>query len=308
MIQTILFDFDGTLFDTGEGILRSVQYALEGFGIHETDTARLRKFVGPPLLDSFSELYAMTSEQAQAAVARYRERYLPVGIYECTLYLGIPELLERLRAHGFRIAVATGKPTPMARSILQRFDLERLFDCVIGCEYDGTRSTKAEVVAAALAETQTAPEAALMVGGRKYGVTGAAACGVPCLGVYYGYAEPGELEAAGAAGAALAATVSAAGAALAAGGAAAATPPSSMIASNCWLVTVAPSANLISLSTPSTGDGTSNTTLSVSRSSRFSSRLSASPAFLCQVAMVARDTDSGRTGTLTSVAMRASCR
>ena len=66
MIQTILFDFDGTLFDTGEGILRSVQYALEGFGIHETDTARLRKFVGPPLFDSFSELYAMTPEQAQA--------------------------------------------------------------------------------------------------------------------------------------------------------------------------------------------------------------------------------------------------
>ena len=176
-----------------------MQYALEGFGIHETDTARLRKFVGPPLLDSFSELYAMTSEQAQAAVARYRERYLPVGIYECTLYPGIPELLERLRAHGFRIAVATGKPTPMARSLLQRFDLERLFDCVIGCEYDGTRSTKAEVVAAALAETQTAPEAALMVGDRKYDVTGAAACGVPCIGVYYGYAEPGELEAAGAA-------------------------------------------------------------------------------------------------------------
>ena len=134
MIKTILFDFDGTLFDTGEGILRSVQYALEGFGIHETDTARLRKFVGPPLLDSFSELY------------------------ECTLYPGIPELLEQLRAHGFRIAVATGKPTPMARSILQRFDLEQLFDCVIGCEYDGTRSTKAEVVAAVLAETQTAPD------------------------------------------------------------------------------------------------------------------------------------------------------
>ena len=177
MIQTVLFDFDGTLFDTGEGILRSVQYALEGFGIHETDTARLRKFVGPPLLDSFSELYAMTPEQAQAAVARYRERYLPVGIYECTLYPGIPELLERLRAHGFRIAVATGKPTPMARSILQRFDLERLFDCVIGCEYDGTRSTKAEVVVAALAETHTPPEDALMVGDRKYDVTGAAADG-----------------------------------------------------------------------------------------------------------------------------------
>ena len=177
MIQTVLFDFDGTLFDTGEGILRSVQYALEGFGIHETDTARLRKFVGPPLLDSFSELYAMQPAQARAATERYRERYQPIGVYEC----------------------ATGKPTPLARTILQRFDMEQLFDCVIGSEYDGSRSTKAEVVAAVLAETHTAPEDALMVGDRKYDVTGAAACGVPCIGVYYGYAEPGELEAAGAA-------------------------------------------------------------------------------------------------------------
>lgn len=199
MIQTILFDFDGTLFDTGEGILRSVQYALEGFGIHETDTARLRKFVGPPLFDSFTELYGMQPAQAQAATERYRERYQPIGVYECEIYPGIPELLAQLRAAGFCVAVATGKPTPLARTILQRFDMERLFDCVIGCEYDGLRSTKAEVVAAVLAETHTAPEAALMVGDRKYDVTGAAACGVPCLGVYYGYAEPGELEAAGAA-------------------------------------------------------------------------------------------------------------
>jgi len=81
MIQTILFDFDGTLFDTGEGILRSVQYALEGFGIHETDTARLRKFVGPPLFDSFTELYGMQPAQAQAATERYRERYQPIGVY-----------------------------------------------------------------------------------------------------------------------------------------------------------------------------------------------------------------------------------
>lgn len=198
MIQTVLFDFDGTLFDTGEGILRSVQYALEGFGIRETDTARLRKFVGPPLFDSFTELYGMQPEQAQAATERYRERYQPIGVYECEIYPGIPELLAQLRAAGFCVAVATGKPTPLARTILQHFDMERLFDCVIGCEYDGSRSTKAEVVAAVLAETHTAPEAALMVGDRKYDVIGAAACGVPCLGVYYGYAEPGELEAAGA--------------------------------------------------------------------------------------------------------------
>ena len=162
------------------------------------DTARLRKFVGPPLFDSFTELYGMQPAQAQAATERYRERYQPIGVYECEIYSGIPELLKQLCAAGFRVAVATGKPTPLARTILQRFDMERLFDCVIGCEYDGSRSTKAEVVAAALTETHTPPEAALMVGDRKYDVTGAAACGVPCLGVYYGYAEPGELEAAGA--------------------------------------------------------------------------------------------------------------
>ena len=199
MIQTVLFDFDGTLFDTGEGILRSVQYALEGFGIHETDTARLRKFVGPPLFDSFTELYGMQPAQARAATERYRERYHPIGVYECEIYPGIPELLAQLRAEGFRVAVATGKPSPLARTILQRFDMKRLFDCVIGSEYDGSRSTKAEVIAAVLAETHTPPEDALMVGDRKYDVTGAAACGVPCIGVYYGYAEPGELEAAGAA-------------------------------------------------------------------------------------------------------------
>ena len=98
MTQTVLFDFDGTLFDTGEGILRSVQYALEGFGIHETDMARLRKFVGPPLFDSFTELYGMQPEQAQAATERYRERYQPIGVYECEIYPGIPELLAQLRA------------------------------------------------------------------------------------------------------------------------------------------------------------------------------------------------------------------
>ena len=140
----------------------------------------------------------LSSGSTLALAAVVAASFGQVGDWAAKMYPGIPELLERLRAHGFRVAVATGKPTPMACSILQRFDLERLFDCVIGCEYDGSRSTKAEVVAAVLAETHTPPEAALMVGDRKYDVTGAAACGVPCLGVYYGYAEPGELEAAGA--------------------------------------------------------------------------------------------------------------
>ena len=90
MIQALIFDFDGTLFDTGPGILRSVQYALERFGIRETDLGKLRKFVGPPLVDSFMELYGMPPEQAKEAVAFYRERYTPVGLLECEPYPGMP--------------------------------------------------------------------------------------------------------------------------------------------------------------------------------------------------------------------------
>ena len=200
MIQALIFDFDGTLFDTGEGIIRSVQYALERYGIRETDLAKLRKFVGPPLSDSFMELYGMSAAQANEAVALYRERYVPVGLLECAPYPGMPELLERLRTKGFRLGVATGKPTAMAEKILSNHQMERVFDCVYGSEPDGTRGKK-EAVAAVLEEfclTGEKKRAALMVGDRKYDAQGAAACGIDCVGVYYGYAEPGELEQAGA--------------------------------------------------------------------------------------------------------------
>ena len=172
----------------GEGFGAPARLRVGGFG---GDSGAAKGFGG--LVDP-DEQRAGLGGGAAALPGRFGGRNFPAQLRGQRLIQ-----LEQLRAHGFRVAVATGKPTPMACSILQRFDLERLFDCVIGCEYDGTRSTKAEVVAAALAETQTASEAALMVGDRKYDVTGAAACGVPCLGVYYGYAEPGELEAAGAA-------------------------------------------------------------------------------------------------------------
>lgn len=201
MTRALIFDFDGTLFDTGEGIIRSVQYALERFGIHETDTEKLRKFVGPPLVDSFMELYGMPLEQAKEAVARYRERYVPVGLLECAPYPGMLELLEKLRAAGFRLAVATGKPTAMAEQILTNHGMERVFDCVYGSEPDGLRAKKEEAILAALQTlglTGGKKREALMIGDRKCDAEGALNCGIDCVGVYYGYAEPGEMERAGA--------------------------------------------------------------------------------------------------------------
>ena len=110
----LFFDLDGTLTDSMPGIARAVQYALRRFGIDVQDLAALKPFLGPPLRDSFMEFYGMSPEEADRAVAVSREYFFPRGMFEDELYPGIPELLERLRAHGFRVAVATGKPTPMA--------------------------------------------------------------------------------------------------------------------------------------------------------------------------------------------------
>ena len=200
MKQVLLFDFDGTLFDTGPGVMNCVVYALEHLGIRETDPQKLRKFMGPPLYDMFRELYGLDDTQGHEAVRLYRERYQPTGIWECAPYPGITEMLQKLRKVGFLIAVATSKPTPSAMKILEHYSMDVLFDYVCGSEFDGTRSKKAEVVSAVLDHfgLASSPESALMIGDRKYDVLGAKEVGVECLGVRYGYGEPGELEAAGA--------------------------------------------------------------------------------------------------------------
>ena len=200
MKKVLLFDFDGTLFDTGPGVMNCVVYALEHLGITEKDENKLRKFMGPPLYDMFREMYGLDDAQGREALRLYRERYQPTGIWECAPYPGIMELLKKLREFGYLLAVATSKPTPSALRILERYDMDSLFDYVCGSEFDGTRSRKSEVVAAVLDcfGITDQPELALMIGDRKYDVHGAASLSVSCLGVRYGYGEPGELETAGA--------------------------------------------------------------------------------------------------------------
>lgn len=180
MAKALLFDFDGTLFDTGPGVMNCVQYALEKLGITESDPSRLRKFIGPPLYDMFRELYCFDDEAAHEAVRLYRERYLPTGIWECEPYQGMPELLQKLRDAGWLLAVATGKPTPSAARILEKYQMDSLFDFICGSEFDGTRSKKHEVVAAVLEyfNLMNTPSQAIMIGDRKYDVIGARKCGV----------------------------------------------------------------------------------------------------------------------------------
>lgn len=193
MKKYIFFDFDGTLFDTAEGVTKCAQYALERLGIN-AELNELMCFCGPPLTEMFSEKYGMDDETAKRAVDIYRERYNPIGWTECRPFAGMPELVERLHGEGYKVAVTTSKPTEFTRRILENFGLDKDFDLISGAEFDGTRSKKWEVIDYALEYFGISPDEAILVGDRKYDVLGAKRCKVPCVGVRFGYAEPGELE------------------------------------------------------------------------------------------------------------------
>ena len=148
--QYLLFDLDGTITDPKVGITTCVQYALEHFGIHEPDNDKLEPFIGPPLQDSFEQFYHMDAETAKQVVAKYRERFQTVGLYENEIYDGMADLLKTLKEGGCRLAVASSKPTVFVKKILEHFDVAQYFDVVVGSELDGSRTKKEEVVQEAL--------------------------------------------------------------------------------------------------------------------------------------------------------------
>lgn len=193
--DTLLFDLDGTLTDPKPGITKSVQYALARFNIDVPDLEVLTPFIGPPLAESFHNYYGFTPEQAQQAIAYYREYFAETGLYENAVFPGIPGLLADLRASKKRLLVATSKPTVFAERILAHFDLAHYFELIVGSELNGTRIDKAEVIAYALASLPApAYQNAIMVGDRKHDIIGAQQNGLASIAVAYGYGSYEELQ------------------------------------------------------------------------------------------------------------------
>lgn len=197
MPKSILFDLDGTLTDSGEGIMNCAALALERFGIPVPSRDALRVFVGPPLHDTFRK-FGVPEDQVDEAIRIYRSRYVPIGKYENTLYPGIRELLEKLRAQGHRLYVATSKPEDMSVEILEHFDLARYFDRICGASLDRSRSSK-DAVIAYLLEQRGSDEQMVMVGDTVFDILGAASHGIPTVGVAWGYGSIEGMKKAGAA-------------------------------------------------------------------------------------------------------------
>ena len=195
--DTLLFDLDGTLTDSTEGIVRCLEYALErmGFDIPE-DT---NKFLGPPLYQSFAEFCGMNEEQVNEAVRIFRERYSTVGLFENRVYEGVPEMLKRLRDGGKRIMVATSKPEVYAVRIFDRFGLSQFFEIVGGANINGTRNDKDEVIEYVLEKAGISDRSSvLMIGDRRQDVLGAHKTGLKCMGILWGFGSIEELTEAGA--------------------------------------------------------------------------------------------------------------
>lgn len=198
MYKNILFDFDGTVFDTVKGIERSVKYALDKNGI-VLSVDSFRRFAGPPFKVIFKEQYGFDDELIVKIIEAFREDYLPYGIYESSPFPGIAELLDELRQNGFKLAIATLKPRTMAVELLERSGLYGKFDVISGQIAEGIETlTKAEIVRGAMDMLGAAPEDTVLVGDTKYDVVGGHEAGLKVIGVRYGYAESGELENAGA--------------------------------------------------------------------------------------------------------------
>ena len=193
----ILFDLDGTLTDPSKGITNSVIYSLNKFDITVENRADLYKMIGPPLRDSFERYFGFSKEKANLAVQFYREYYKNIGLYENSIYAGIPELLKNLNNKS--LILATSKPTVFAVTVLEHLNLSDYFAFISGSELNGTRADKAEIISYALKQCKiTDTSQAVMVGDRSYDIIGAKQNCVASIGVLYGFGKQNELAAAGA--------------------------------------------------------------------------------------------------------------
>ena len=195
MVKTIIFDLDGTLTDSAEGITNSVKLVMEHFNIPIPGMDVLRTFVGPPLHGMFVK-HGIPEDRIDEAIEIFRGRYVTIGKYENKPYPGIHNLLQTLKSNGHTLFVATSKPEPQAKDILTHFGLAGYFDCICGASLDRSRISKEEVLRHLL---KTNPDGThLMVGDTVFDVIGATALNIPTIGVSWGYGSPEDMLQAGA--------------------------------------------------------------------------------------------------------------
>ena len=195
-MKAVFFDLDGTLTDSGEGIINCAILGLQHFGLPIPSREELGVFVGPPLDQTFIQ-FGVPEDKAAEAVKVFRSRYLVTGKFENTPYPGIRETLQTLKEQGHRLFVATSKPEVTAIEVLEKFELAQYFEQIVGATLDGTRSHKADVIAYLLNLVGDVGHT-VMVGDTTYDVTGAAAHGIPAIGVSWGYGQVADMEKAGA--------------------------------------------------------------------------------------------------------------
>lgn len=197
----ILFDLDGTISDSGGGIISCIKYALKNFGIDENDSVVLRGFVGPPMHRRLMDLYGFTKEETDRVVAKYREKYEIEGVYDNVLYPGIEKMLKNLKAAGKTVCVATSKPEETAVAVLKNFEIYHYFDYVVGAQKHGPRQNKDQVIEELFKRasiTDNMLSQVVMVGDTNYDIEGANKMKVDSIGVNYGYGNKEDMLSSGA--------------------------------------------------------------------------------------------------------------
>ena len=197
-IRFVIFDFDGTVADTRQGIFDSITYALTSYGYEVPEEAVLNSFLGPPLHESFKRVTSCTDEMAVTLTAKYRELYTDNAMYRLKLFDGMEDVLKELKRNGIKMAIASSKPEKFFAKLLKHLNIDMYFDVVCGASLGDIHNTKKEIIARAMNELSAEKESTVMVGDRVYDIDGAKENGIKSAGVVFGFDYTEELENAGA--------------------------------------------------------------------------------------------------------------
>ena len=192
----VIFDFDGTVADTGEGILKSLQYSFVAMGDPAPDLSDLKKFIGPPVYYSYRTFYGISEDRVDLYVKKYRERYSKKGIYESKVYDGIRELIISLKEKDIKVGIASSKPERLIYAVADYLQITNLFDAIVGVKSDNSKhSSKAGLITQAMEDMGAADKnKVLMVGDRMFDIDGAHDAGVKCCGALWGFGDRPEFE------------------------------------------------------------------------------------------------------------------